>query len=85
MMVNQIGTFNLPPLFENGVVSTASAIASPSMDSTTLGGGYSSRLNLAGIDQLQNMNRIGNYAAALQMPLLNPMYIQYLRTTEYAA
>ncbi|XP_077214553.1 pumilio homolog 2-like isoform X2 [Tasmannia lanceolata] len=66
MMASQLGTGNLPPLFEN--VAAASAIAGPNIDSRALGA------------ELQNLNRIGN-----QVPIMDPLYIQYLRTAEYSA
>ncbi|WCJ19654.1 pumilio 1 [Euphorbia peplus] len=81
MMGAQIGSGNLPPLFENAAASA-------------LGGGLDSRAlgalgpNLmAAAAELQNLNRVGNQNAgnALQMPLMDPLYLQYLRSNEYAA
>lgn len=61
IMDNQYGNGNLHPLLENLV--TASAMASPAMDSHSLGGGYISGSNLAG---------------ANTVPLVDPLYLQYL-------
>eukprot|EP00262_Sarcandra_glabra_P002266 TRINITY_DN12537_c0_g1_i1.p1 TRINITY_DN12537_c0_g1~~TRINITY_DN12537_c0_g1_i1.p1 ORF type:complete len:851 (+),score=167.04 TRINITY_DN12537_c0_g1_i1:426-2978(+) len=85
MMASHLGAGNMPPLFEN--VAAASAIASPVMDSRALGGGFPSGPNLTGAAELQSLNRMGNHAAAtaLQVPLMDPLYVQYLRTAEYAA
>ncbi|XP_058109574.1 pumilio homolog 2-like [Magnolia sinica] len=78
MMTGHIGTGNLPPLFEN---AAASAMAAPGMDSRALGG------LPTGAAEMQNLNRMSNHTAAtgLQAPLMDPLYIQYLRTAEYAA
>ncbi|MQL97817.1 hypothetical protein Taro_030519 [Colocasia esculenta] len=86
MVANQLGAGNLLHLFQNS--ASASAIGSLCMDSRLVGAGFSAGPNLAGVDHLPNLNRIGNYAdaaAALQMPLMDPTYLQYLRTAEYAA
>nr|DAD28248.1 TPA_asm: hypothetical protein HUJ06_029716 [Nelumbo nucifera] len=84
LMANQLGTGNLPPLFEN--VAAASAMAASGLDARALGG-LPSGGNLTGAAELQNLNRIGNHTAgsALQMPVLDPLYLQYLKTAEYAA
>ncbi|XP_058099325.1 pumilio homolog 2-like isoform X2 [Magnolia sinica] len=85
MMANHLGTGNLPPLFENA--AAASAIAAPGMDTRALGGGLPTGINLTGATEVQNLNRMGNHAAAaaLQVPLMDPLYVQYLRSAEYAA
>ncbi|XP_042512573.1 pumilio homolog 2-like [Macadamia integrifolia] len=85
MITGQLGSGNLPPLFEN--VAAGSAMAAPGMDSRTLGGGLPSGTNLTGAAELSNLNRMGNHTAgnALQVPLMDPLYLQYLRTAEYAA
>ncbi|XP_024966409.1 pumilio homolog 2-like [Cynara cardunculus var. scolymus] len=72
MMSGQHGNLNLPPLFENA--AAASAMAYPGMES---------RFTL----ESQNMRRLGNQMAgnALQASFMDPMYLQYLRSTEYAA
>ncbi|CAH2057512.1 unnamed protein product [Thlaspi arvense] len=86
MMAGNIGTTNLPPLYEN--VAAASGMALPGMDSRVLAGSLpsGSGLNLAASES-QNPNRSGNQMAggALQASLLDPMYLQYLRTAEYAS
>ncbi|KAL5991828.1 hypothetical protein ACLOJK_012739 [Asimina triloba] len=83
MMSGHLGTSNLPPLFEN---AAASAMAAPSMDSRALGG-LPTGLNLNGAADMQTLNRMSNHSAAagLQAPLMDPLYVQYLRTAEYAA
>eukprot|EP00268_Persea_americana_P041744 TRINITY_DN416_c0_g1_i1.p1 TRINITY_DN416_c0_g1~~TRINITY_DN416_c0_g1_i1.p1 ORF type:complete len:1038 (-),score=235.60 TRINITY_DN416_c0_g1_i1:607-3720(-) len=85
MMTNQLGAGRLHPLFENSVIS--SALAAPGMDSRTMGGGLPSGPNLNGAADLQSLSGVGNHAAAsaYQVPLMDPLYIQYLRTAEYAA
>jgi len=80
MMANHIGMGNFPPLFEYAL--GASPAASPGMDSRALGG-YSLGQNLTGAGSLQNLNKIGNQAT--QMPLVDPLYVQYLRSAEYLA
>ncbi|KAJ6845920.1 pumilio-like protein 1-like [Iris pallida] len=84
MIANHIGNGNFPP-FENTAI--ASPTGSPGMDSRTLAGGFSLGPNLTGAADLANFNKLGNQAAAaaLQMPLVDPLYVQYLRTAEYAA
>ncbi|KAD3068224.1 hypothetical protein R6Q59_017831 [Mikania micrantha] len=66
------GSLNLPPLFETA--AAASAMAYPGMES---------RFGL----ESPNMSRIMNQMTgnALQGSLMDPMYLQYLRSTEYAA
>ncbi|KAF7823722.1 pumilio-like protein 2-like [Senna tora] len=83
LMANQIGTGNLPPLFGN--VAAASAMATPGMDSRILGGGLAS--GTAAPSDAHSLGRMGNQlaGAALQAPFVDPMYLQYLRTSEYAA
>ncbi|CAJ2678890.1 pumilio homolog 2-like [Trifolium pratense] len=82
LMTNQYGTSNLPPLFEN--VAAASAMASPGMDSRILGAGLASG---GGSPDVHSLGRMGNQIAggALQAPFVDPMYLQYMRTSEYAA
>ncbi|PIA54691.1 hypothetical protein AQUCO_00900926v1 [Aquilegia coerulea] len=85
MMASQLGNGNLPLLYEN--VTAASAMAAAGMDPRSFGGGLPTGTNLLGAAELQNLNRMGNHMAggALQMPLVDPLYLQYLRTAEYAA
>ncbi|EYU45944.1 hypothetical protein ABFS82_04G087800 [Erythranthe guttata] len=68
----QLGNSNLPPLFENA--AAASAIG---MDPRMLGAS-----NFSGADQ--NHNRLGNQMSG-HAPYVDPLYLQYLRTAEYAA
>lgn len=74
MMSGQLGNYNLPPLFENA--AAASVMAVPGMESRIA-------------SELQNLGRMGNTnqmaGNALQAPFVDPMYLQYLRSTEYAA
>ncbi|KAL2328773.1 hypothetical protein Fmac_022200 [Flemingia macrophylla] len=83
LMTNQIGTGNLPPLFEN--VAAASVMGAPGMDSRLIGGGLGS--GGAASSDVHNLGRTGNQipGSALQAPFVDPMYLQYLRTSEYAA
>ncbi|XP_061368447.1 pumilio homolog 2-like isoform X2 [Gastrolobium bilobum] len=83
LMTNQLGTGNLPPLFEN--VAAASAMVAPGMDSRILGGGLAS--GAAAPSDAHSLGRMGNQIAggALHSPFVDPMYLQYLRTSEYAA
>ncbi|XVE59293.1 hypothetical protein DITRI_Ditri05aG0034400 [Diplodiscus trichospermus] len=86
MMTGQLGTGNLPPLFEN--VAAASGMAVPGMDSRVLGGGLGSGQNVPNAaSESHNLGRVGTQIAgnALQAPFVNPMYLQYLRTSDYAA
>ncbi|KAM2056859.1 hypothetical protein FF2_029109 [Malus domestica] len=81
MVASQLGTGNLPPLFE-------SAMGSPGMDSRALGGRMSSGPNLAAAaNESHNLGGLGSPIAGsgLQAPFVDPMYLQYLRTSEYAA
>lgn len=86
MMGSQLGSGNVPSIFEN--VGAASAMGVGGMDPRTLGGGLALGPNsMATAADLQNLNRIGNHNAgnALQMSLTDPLYLQYLRSTDYAA
>ncbi|XP_020214472.2 pumilio homolog 2, partial [Cajanus cajan] len=83
LMTNQLGSGNLPPLFEN--VAAASAMGAPGMDSRIIGGGLAS--GGAASSDVHNLGRMGNQipGSALQASFVDPMYLQYLRTSEYAA
>ncbi|XP_010906595.1 pumilio homolog 2 isoform X2 [Elaeis guineensis] len=84
MTVNQIGTGNLPSLFENAVAT--SAPVSLGTDSRALGGGIFAPPHLTSHTDLQNLGRIGNQTAAtLQSPIADPLYVQYLKAAEYTA
>ncbi|XP_042968711.1 pumilio homolog 1-like [Carya illinoinensis] len=84
MMASQLGIANLPPLFENA--TAASALGLSGMDSRVFGG-MSLGPNLLAAADLQNISRLTNHTAgsALQVPLMDPLYLQYLRSNEYAA
>ncbi|XP_074267990.1 pumilio homolog 1-like [Silene latifolia] len=74
MMANQLGNYNLPPLLEN--VAAASAMGVHGLDSRTMTGGLGgSAQNFAA-----ESGRVGN-----QGSLQDAMYLQYLRSAEYAA
>lgn len=90
MLANQIGSGNLPSLFENA--ATASTFAALGIDSRALSGESSPGLGLSGISELRSPNRIGNHsvataaaAAALQMQLTDPQYLQCLKAAGYAS
>ncbi|KAK1428705.1 hypothetical protein QVD17_17544 [Tagetes erecta] len=70
MMSSQGGNLNLPPLFENAA-ATATAMAFPGMES---------RFGM----ESQNLSRIGAQQAG-NTSYIDPLYLQYLRTSEYAA
>lgn len=84
MMANQLGNGNLPLFFEH--TAPSSALGMNAMDSRGLGRGVSLGPLLAASD-LHNVNRLGNLAAASphQLPMLDPLYLQYLRSSEAAA
>ncbi|XP_022755809.1 pumilio homolog 2-like isoform X2 [Durio zibethinus] len=85
MMATQLGTGNLPPSFEN--VAAVSAMAALGMDSRVLGGGLGSGQNISNAaSESHNLGRVGSQIAgnALQAPFVDPMYLQYLRTSDYA-
>ncbi|MQM01138.1 hypothetical protein Taro_033880 [Colocasia esculenta] len=84
MMANQMNTGNLHHLSEN--VASAPLTGSLGMDYRALGAGFSAGPNLTGVDYLQNRDKVGkNAASALQSHLMDPLYLQYLRTAGYAA
>ncbi|XVE99595.1 hypothetical protein REPUB_Repub03eG0213700 [Reevesia pubescens] len=86
MLGNQLGNVNLPPLFENA--AALSAMGGTGLESRALAGGLALNPNLmAAAAELQNLSRLGNQNAgnALQAPLLDPLYLQYLRSNELAA
>ncbi|KAL5580948.1 hypothetical protein UlMin_013390 [Ulmus minor] len=84
MMASQLGSGNVPPYFDNA--AAASGVASPGMDSRILGGGLASPNLAAAASESHNLGRMGSpVAGGLQPPYVDPMYLQYLRTSEYAA
>lgn len=82
MMGSQVGG-SLPPLFENA--AAASAIGGAGLDSRALDALGPNIMAAAA--ELQNLTRVGNQTAgnALQMPIVDPLYLQYLRSNGYAA
>ncbi|XP_047152370.1 pumilio homolog 1-like isoform X1 [Vigna umbellata] len=85
MMAGQLGSGNLPPFFENAVVA-ASALGLNAMDSRALGRGVTLGPLLAATE-LQNSSRLGSHAAGSnqQLPLMDPLYLQYLRSGDVAS
>ncbi|CAN1257430.1 Pumilio homolog 1 [Linum perenne] len=81
MMGGQLGNGTLPPLFEN---AAASAMGGLGLDSRAMGA-LGPNL-LAAAAELQNLGRPGNQPSAnsLQMPHVDPLYLQYLRSNDYA-
>lgn len=83
MMANQLGGVNLPPLFDNAAIAAAMGVSA--MDSRGMGGGFAVGPNML-TAELQNLGRVGNHSpTALQVPLMDPLYLQNLRSSEYAA
>ncbi|GAB2288651.1 hypothetical protein Dimus_022974 [Dionaea muscipula] len=85
MMSGQLGENNLPLLFED---APASALGVTRMDCRVVGGGLASGTNLMASEaDLHNLTRAGNYSVGVapQVPIMDPLYLQYLRSTEYAA
>ncbi|KAL3653185.1 hypothetical protein CASFOL_002866 [Castilleja foliolosa] len=74
----QLGNSNLPPLFENAA-AVASAMGVQGMDSRMLG---VSSFGAATAEH--NLNRMGNQMGG-NTQFVDPLYLQYMRTTEYAA
>ncbi|KAA8534187.1 hypothetical protein F0562_031620 [Nyssa sinensis] len=82
MMGNHSG--QLPLFFEN--VAAGSVMGVSGMDSRALGGDLTLGPNLmAAAAELQNLGGVGNHSAGIHVPLMDPLYLQYLRSTEYAA
>ncbi|PON45819.1 Coatomer beta subunit [Parasponia andersonii] len=84
MIGSPLGSGNLPPLFEN---AAAAASAMGGMDSGAFGGGLALGPSMLAVAaELQNVGRVGNHNSGnLQVPLMDPLYLQYLRSNEYAA
>ncbi|KAI4299550.1 hypothetical protein L6164_032997 [Bauhinia variegata] len=85
MMASPLGSGNLPPFFENA--AAASAMGVNAMDSRALGGSAGLGPNLLLASELHNANRVGNHATGSthQLPLVDPLYLQYLRSGEVSA
>ncbi|KAJ8760314.1 hypothetical protein K2173_011867 [Erythroxylum novogranatense] len=80
----QLGTGNLPPLFDN--TFAASAIGGNGLDAGSLGA-LDPNLMAAAVE-LHNLRRVGNQSggnAGFQDPLMDPLYLQYLQSNEYVA
>ncbi|XP_074589028.1 pumilio homolog 1-like [Curcuma longa] len=85
-LINHVGLGSLSPMLES--VATVSPNASPNMEVGALRGGTFSPPNLVGPADLRTLSRNGNSvsaAAALQTPLNDPLYIEYLMAAEYTA
>ncbi|CAK8538180.1 unnamed protein product [Lathyrus sativus] len=84
MMASQLGNGNLPHFFEHA--APPSGLGMNAMDSRGLGRGANLGPLLAA-SELQNASRLGNLAAASphQLPMFDPLYLQYLRSNEVAA
>lgn len=77
MIGSPMGSGTLPPLFENA----AAASAMGGLDSGAFGGGLALGPSMMAVAaELQNVGRVGNH-----VPLVDPLYLQYLRSNEYAA
>ncbi|KAL8102934.1 pumilio homolog 2-like [Apium graveolens] len=85
MLGNQFASGSLPPLFEN--VAAATAMGVSGMDSRRMGGLTLGPNLIAAAAELQNLSRAGNQNAVngLQVPLVDPLYLQYLQSNEFAA
>lgn len=71
MMANHVGGVNLPSLIDNATVAAAMGV--PAMDSRGIGGGFS-----------LGSTRVGNHGpTSLQVPHMDPLYLQSLRSSEY--
>ncbi|KAI4342461.1 hypothetical protein MLD38_027088 [Melastoma candidum] len=76
MMVGQVGTGTLPPLYENA--AAASALGIPGLDPLILGGGITGTGSGA-----NGVNRMMNNSG--EAPFMDPFYMQYLTSSDYAA
>lgn len=84
MAAGQVGTGNLPPLYEN--VAAASAMAIPGMESRLLGfGGGAFTLSGPEPNGLARMANQLSGGGSLQASFMDPIQLQYLRTPNYAA
>ncbi|KAJ1400950.1 Pumilio, RNA binding domain [Sesbania bispinosa] len=84
VMANQLGNGNLPPIFEQAAASAVLGLNA--MDARGLGR-VATLGSLLAVTELQNANRLGNHAAGSthQLPLMDPLYLQYLRSGDVAA
>ncbi|XP_019234842.1 PREDICTED: pumilio homolog 1-like isoform X2 [Nicotiana attenuata] len=84
MLENQLGGGNFPSLFEN--ISAGATMGACGIDPRAMAGGLNFCPNLlAAAAELQNINRLDGQTlgSSLQIPQVDPMYLQYLRSTEY--
>ncbi|CAL9119005.1 unnamed protein product [Musa acuminata var. zebrina] len=83
MLQNHVAAETMPTLFESA--AAASAIGSLTIDCGTSDGGIFAPPNLAELTDLQNLSQICNQSAvaALQTPINDPLYVQYLKAAEY--
>ncbi|KAL1201990.1 Pumilio-like protein 2 [Cardamine amara subsp. amara] len=82
MMASQLGTGNLSPMY--GSVAAASDLGLSGMDSRLLGGGFgSSGQHLSESHNLGKLSMQMMGSAGLQSHLTDPMYLQYLRASDY--
>lgn len=77
-----LGSSNLPPLYENA--AAASAMGLSGMNARAFGGLPLGSSMLETATEFQNNNRLENHNT-IQLPALDPSYIQYLGSNEYAA
>lgn len=84
MLGNQFAGGSLPPLYEN--VAAATAMGVSGMDSRRMGGLAIGPNIIAAAAELQNISRAGNQNTVngLQVPLVDPLYLQYLQSNEFA-
>ncbi|CAM8952676.1 unnamed protein product [Rhodiola kirilowii] len=79
LMASQHGNTNLPPLYDN--LMAAAAMGVPGMNLRGLGGDLDPLLR----SQDLNMSPNNISPGASQVPVVDPMYLQYLRSAEYTA
>ncbi|KAL8144056.1 hypothetical protein V2J09_017088 [Rumex salicifolius] len=84
MMTSQLNHLNLPPLLENVAAGSSMGMG---IDSRILGGGLPTGQNLTTHFEPHSLGRTANQILwnDLQGAFVDPMYIQYLRTVDYAA
>ncbi|KAG7030709.1 Pumilio-like 2, partial [Cucurbita argyrosperma subsp. argyrosperma] len=80
-----LGSGNLPPLYENA--AAASAMGMSGMNTRAFSGLALGSNMLETANEFQKNNRLENHNAmnAMQLPALDPSYIQYLGSNDYAA
>ncbi|XP_031115539.1 pumilio homolog 2-like [Ipomoea triloba] len=86
MLENQLESGHLPYLSDN--VGAGTAIGASGIDSRSMGGGLTLAPNLlAAAAEMQNLHRLRNSSLgnSVQNPLMDPLYLQYLRSTDLSA